>query len=162
MVQHHIRRIHEEVVDRQAEQRHQDRADERADQRALAALHLPVDKTRREDKHRAEDEVAQLAHARARAERQVDDVLGELDGDAVDRAERERPEQGREVGDVELDKRGHDGNRELNELQHKGHSRQHGRHGDVVGLLSLAHRRGLDMLARGCGNNVFHDFGLLF
>jgi hypothetical protein len=92
----------------------------------------------------------------------VDDVLGELDGDAVDRAERERPEQGREVGDVELDKRGHDGNRELNELQHKGHSRQHGRHGDVVGLLSLARRRGLDMLARGCGNNIFHDFGLLF
>ena len=68
-------------------------------------------------------------------------VLHQLDGDAVDGAEGERAQQGGQVGDVQLDKGGHDGDGELHELEDGGHRRQQGGHRDTMGLLLLSHKK---------------------
>ena len=96
-----------------------------------------VDHTGGEHENRAQNEVGQLAHTGAGAEGQVQQVLHQLNSDAVYRAQREGAQQGGQVGDVQLDKGRHQRNGEFDELQHGGHSRQHGSHGQMMGSLFL-------------------------
>ena len=70
-------------------------------------------------------------------------VLHQLNSDAVYRAQRESAQQCGKVGDVQLDKGRHQRNGEFDELQHGGHSRQHGSHGQAMGFLMLCHKKRL-------------------
>ena len=142
-VQHHIGGIDDEIVDGYADDRHGGGPGHGAPQRPAPVLVLLVDDTRNKREHRAQQEIGQLAHTGAGAEGQVQQVLHQLDGDAVDGAEGERAQQGGQVGDVQLDKGGHDGDGELHELEDGGHRRQQGSHRDTMGLLLLSHKKTL-------------------
>ena len=70
-------------------------------------------------------------------------VLHHLNSDAVYGAQGEGAQQCGQVGDVQLDKGRHQRNGEFDELQHGGHSRQHGSHGKAMGFLMLCHKKRL-------------------
>ena len=113
---------------------------------------LLVDDTGDEGEGSAQQEVGQLAHAGAGAEGQVQQVLHKLDGDAIDGAEGECAKQGGQVGDVQLDERGHDGDGELHELEDGGHRCQQGGDRDTMGLLLLSHKKTLLLDDKHPGN----------
>ena len=89
----HIRRIDDEVVQRQADQRHRKRADDGAQKRGAARLFSMIKETRHHDEHAAEHEVARFPDACGRAERQVNQVFHELNEQPPPRTERVRTEQ---------------------------------------------------------------------
>ena len=62
-----------------------------------------VDQAGGEHEARAQQEVAQLAHAAGGGEQQVDQVLHQADRHAADRPEGERRDQRRKLGEIQLD-----------------------------------------------------------
>ena len=144
VIHHHIGGVDQEIVQGQTDDRHTDSAGNGTPQGTAAALAALIDDTGNDHEHRAQQEIGQFAHAGAAAERQMQDVLYQLDGGTVNRAQREGAQQGRQVGDIQLDKgRDQRGNGKFNELQHEGYCRQHSCHGQMVGFLFLRHKKRL-------------------
>ena len=142
MVELHIGRVSDEVVGRHTEHRHGCGTGNGTKDGRFAALAVLVDEARHRREHRAQHEVAQLAHTSGGGalDDDVEQVLHEADDHAVHRAEGEGTQQGGQVGEVHLDE-GRDEHRdgELDEHQDKGHRAEHGGNGQVVGRI-LSHR----------------------
>ena len=135
-----IDRIDDEDVGEGRADRHADGADKASDDRALAGLVVLIDQAGRQDEHRAEQEVGQLADACGVSSHQTQQVFDQADDNPIDRAEAEGTDQGRQVGDVQLDKAGHEGHREAQKSQDEGDGRQHRGHdqgADVYGFFGL-------------------------
>jgi hypothetical protein len=103
---------------------------------------LAVHQAGAQHEHSPQDEVAELTHSGTGAEGQVQQVLHQLDHHAVYRAQGEGPQQGGQVGDVQLHKAGDQGNGKLHELQHRGHGAEHGGYRQAMGSFAcLRHKK---------------------
>lgn len=118
------------VVEGDGEEGHDDRADQHADERALAGLHPAVEESGGDHEAGAQQEVAQLTSTGGGGDHQVDQVLHQADHRAVDRAKGESGQQSGQLRNIHLDKAGDQGDREVQEHQHKGDGREHSGHGE--------------------------------
>ena len=138
MVADHKGGVDHEVIQGDGHQGHTGRAQEGTQQRAAPRLAGLVHGPRRQGEHRPQGEVAQLPHVGGGGalKQDVQQVLQQRDGHAVAGTQREGRQQLRQVGDVHLHKKGHQGrNGEFQEHQREGHGGEHGGDGQFVGPL---------------------------
>ena len=83
--------------------------------------------------NRPQQKVGQLAYIHTGGQRQVNQIFDSCHRHACQRTVGKGRQQLRQVGKVQLNKSGHNGNGEFQKLQRKGNGRQHGNAGKPPG-----------------------------
>ena len=105
-----VERINQEIVEGNAQNSHGKGGRNRGNHRAAAGFVIFINRSGRECKNRAHNEVGKLAHARRLACEKVKQIFKQANEHTVKRAECKGAHESRKIGKVEFDKARHNGN----------------------------------------------------
>ena len=144
-----IYRVGDVVVDRHADQCHDDRTDQCADGRHFAALVMLIDQARNGSEECPQQKVTHFPDTAGGAmENGCQNVLDQAHSHTVHRAQAEGSQQSRQFGDVHLDKeRDEHGQAEIHHHQHKANRRKHGGHSKFTDMVLGLHKKYLPAVA---------------
>ena len=127
-----IKRIGDEVVDGNGNERHKKCAEKTSEKRARTALFKVIDDTGDKNEGCRKKKVGKLANTACGGKKKVYDVFDKTDSDAEQGSQTKGAYQCRQIGKIELHKgRDQKRKRKLKKLQNDGYSGKHCRDGDA-------------------------------